>query len=297
MACPRPLRSPAHCFQELRPSRHCSRHIGKTWRLDKTICLTACNYRRQHWRFSALHHCAVGCGTFCWAPNPVLLADDGLTPTYTRLVAPTLMRCLALRSKSPFWNRSSDKDGCRLQNFGGVGFHGGTCCLHSQLRWQIFVVAEIVLNAIGTGALSGPYDRYLARVVWLILFVGLVSICCIMKVSIRTNRYLSVTARAERDPGVVRPFLVLPSPMLQRRHRLFGATGSACTIVRWNHPRGANRTYRLFIARMRANGIAGLAVSCSVLRKRVPSVAESAFASAIARARAVITSCCDRSFK
>jgi hypothetical protein len=40
----------------------------------------------------------------------------------------------------------------------------------------------IVLNAIVTGALSGPYDRYLARIIWLILFVGLVSICCIMRV-------------------------------------------------------------------------------------------------------------------
>jgi hypothetical protein len=47
---------------------------------------------------------------------------------------------------------------------------------------QIFVSAGIVLNAIVTGALSGPYDRYLARVIWLILFVGLVSICCIMRV-------------------------------------------------------------------------------------------------------------------
>lgn len=41
---------------------------------------------------------------------------------------------------------------------------------------QVFVAAGILCNAIVTGALSGPYDRYLARVIWLILFVGLVSL-------------------------------------------------------------------------------------------------------------------------
>jgi hypothetical protein len=66
-------------------------------------------------------------------------------------------------------------------------------CLWSFISWrgvlptqlialQMFVVGGIVLNAVVTGALSGPYDRYLARVIWLILFVGLVSICCIMRV-------------------------------------------------------------------------------------------------------------------
>lgn len=36
-----------------------------------------------------------------------------------------------------------------------------------------FVLLGIAWNAIVTGALSGPYDRYLARVIWLICFVAL----------------------------------------------------------------------------------------------------------------------------
>jgi hypothetical protein len=92
-----------------------------------------------------------------------------------------------------------------LQNFGGIVAvvllpMPGRAAYTANCVADI-VVAGIVLNAIGTGALSGPYDRY------------------------------SVTARAERDPGVARSFLVLRA-MLQRRHRLFGAIGSACTIVR-----------------------------------------------------------------
>jgi hypothetical protein len=51
------------------------------------------------------------------------------------------------------------------------------------------------LNAIVTGALSGPYDRYLARVIWLILFVGLVSICCIMRVHTHKQVFKSHKAR------------------------------------------------------------------------------------------------------
>jgi hypothetical protein len=42
-------------------------------------------------------------------------AGDGLTPRYARLVAP---RCSALPSKHPFWSRSRDEGGYRLQNFG-----------------------------------------------------------------------------------------------------------------------------------------------------------------------------------
>jgi hypothetical protein len=47
---------------------------------------------------------------------------------------------------------------------------------------QVFVAAGIVWNAIVTGALSGPYDRYLARVIWLICFVGLASLWYVVRV-------------------------------------------------------------------------------------------------------------------
>ena len=38
----------------------------------------------------------------------------------------------------------------------------------------VIVFAGIVWSAIVTGALSGPYDRYMARVIWLVCFVGLI---------------------------------------------------------------------------------------------------------------------------
>jgi len=38
------------------------------------------------------------------------------------------------------------------------------------------VAAGLVVNAAATGGLSGPYDRYFARVVWLVGFVALLSL-------------------------------------------------------------------------------------------------------------------------
>jgi hypothetical protein len=43
------------------------------------------------------------------------------------------------------------------------------------VTFYIFVSAGIVWNAVVTGALSGPYDRYMARVSWLMCFVCEVS--------------------------------------------------------------------------------------------------------------------------
>jgi hypothetical protein len=36
------------------------------------------------------------------------------------------------------------------------------------------VIAGVVWNATVTGGLSGPYDRYLARVIWLLCFAALI---------------------------------------------------------------------------------------------------------------------------
>lgn len=40
----------------------------------------------------------------------------------------------------------------------------------------LFILVGIVWSACVTGALSGPYDRYLARVIWLVCFVGLIGL-------------------------------------------------------------------------------------------------------------------------
>ncbi len=47
--------------------------------------------------------------------------------------------------------------------------------------FAIFVFAAVVVNAAATGALSGPYDRYLARVVWLIVFAALMGLVQLLR--------------------------------------------------------------------------------------------------------------------
>ena len=44
------------------------------------------------------------------------------------------------------------------------------------LVFSVFVFGAVVWNAAATGALSGPYDRYLARVVWLIDFAAILGL-------------------------------------------------------------------------------------------------------------------------
>ena len=41
----------------------------------------------------------------------------------------------------------------------------------------VFVGAGVLWNVVVTSALSGPFDRYLARVIWLVCFIGLVGFC------------------------------------------------------------------------------------------------------------------------
>ncbi|HEX3339683.1 MAG TPA: hypothetical protein VHT68_10985 [Pseudolabrys sp.] len=122
---------------------------------------------------------------------------DGLTSIYARLVAPSLGAAFGPAVETAVLESRQGRGGLpiaefRVLNTMGVIFGLGLC-LWSLFAWrkeqptrliilQLFVVAGVVFNAIVTGALSGPYDRYLARVIWLILFVGLVSIWCITRV-------------------------------------------------------------------------------------------------------------------
>jgi hypothetical protein len=55
-------------------------------------------------------------------------------------------------------------------------------CLPAKLvLFAAFVAAGLLVNAAVTGGLSGPYDRYFARVVWLIGFVALMSLRYVAK--------------------------------------------------------------------------------------------------------------------
>ena len=137
-------------------------------------------------------------------------AGDGLTVRYARLVAPRLGEVFGPALETSVLESRQGRGELPIAEFRflstvGVIF-GLILCLWSFIAWrevlptrlialQIFVVAGIVFNAIVTGALSGPYDRYLARVVWLILFVGLVSICCIVRVHRDNHVFKSHGAR------------------------------------------------------------------------------------------------------
>lgn len=46
----------------------------------------------------------------------------------------------------------------------------------------VFVVLGIIWSAIVTGALSGPYDRYLARVIWLVCFAAFIAFFYVARV-------------------------------------------------------------------------------------------------------------------
>ena len=80
----------------------------------------------------------------------------------------------------------------RQLHIAGLIFAAGICFWTIKARRQelprklialcVFVLLGIVWNAIVTGALSGPYDRYLARVIWLVCFAALIALCCIARV-------------------------------------------------------------------------------------------------------------------
>jgi hypothetical protein len=52
----------------------------------------------------------------------------------------------------------------------------------SLIALYVFLLLGIVWNAIVTGALAGPYDRYLARVIWLVCFAALIAFCYLIRV-------------------------------------------------------------------------------------------------------------------
>ena len=124
-------------------------------------------------------------------------AGDGLSPDFARMVAEHLAPIFgpdvatSLIQSRQGEGRLPIAEARRLHIVGlvlGLGF-----CLWSIMARRgavpsklvalyFFVIAGIFWNAIVTGALSGPYDRYLARVIWLMSFVGLLGLCYIARV-------------------------------------------------------------------------------------------------------------------
>jgi hypothetical protein len=115
-------------------------------------------------------------------------AGDGLSQDFAGMVAEALapvfgpgMEKSLLQSKQAQGRLPIAQS--RQLHVGGLIFALGIFCwsikfwrqqLPSKLvTLYVFVLLGIVWNAIVTGALSGPYDRYLARVIWPMCFVAL----------------------------------------------------------------------------------------------------------------------------
>ncbi|MDQ8727969.1 hypothetical protein [Bradyrhizobium sp. LHD-71] len=118
-------------------------------------------------------------------------AGESLTDYHARFVAYHLGSVFASGAVASIAQSRQAMDqlsAAAFHPFHVVGLIVGTAlCLWSLIIWrktqpaelialQVFVILGILCNAVVTGALSGPYDRYLARVIWLIPFAGLVGL-------------------------------------------------------------------------------------------------------------------------
>jgi hypothetical protein len=118
-------------------------------------------------------------------------AGDGLSPDFARLVAEHLGPIFGADvARSLIESRQGQGQlpiaEARKLHIVGLVFGLGFCVWLPIARRElptkllalyVFVSTGIIWNAIVTGAISGPYDRYLARIIWLVCFVGLLHLC------------------------------------------------------------------------------------------------------------------------
>jgi hypothetical protein len=113
-----------------------------------------------------------------------------LTQEFARWVGDHVGRVYGAEVGGPFFVSKQARGELHIAEFRdlhliGVAIGAGACiwlwlrrrALAPEL-WLLmaFVSSGIVWNAVVTGALSGPYDRYLARVIWLVIFAGLIGL-------------------------------------------------------------------------------------------------------------------------
>jgi hypothetical protein len=118
-------------------------------------------------------------------------AGDGLTQEFARWVGEHVGKVYGPEIGRPFINGKQRKGQLPIALFRWVHLVGltigaGVCFWVLLMRRNVlsrqfsllcaFILAGIVWNACVTGALSAPYDRYLARIIWLVLFVGLLGV-------------------------------------------------------------------------------------------------------------------------
>ena len=136
---------------------------------------------------------------------------EGLSPGSAKLVAPYIGEVFGPDQEQSLL-RSRQADG-RLPIAEFRRFHLlalplslvlGVCSLIAARRRMhatlaalyVFVPVGIVWNAVVTAALSGPFERYLARVSWLVPFLALVGFCCVFAAARPGRRGCPRPARA-----------------------------------------------------------------------------------------------------
>jgi hypothetical protein len=114
---------------------------------------------------------------------------EGLSPDTVRLVAPYLGDVFGTEVEKSLLRSRQAEDGLPIEEFRQlhlISMLFSACFviwllftnrqrMHASLvALYILVGVGILLNVVVTSALSGPFDRYLARISWLIPFVALV---------------------------------------------------------------------------------------------------------------------------
>jgi hypothetical protein len=116
-------------------------------------------------------------------------AGDGLTPEFARWVGEHVGKIYGTEIGRPFIASRQAQGELPITPFRylhllGLALGAALCLWVLLMRRDILtprltllytvVFGGIVWSAIVTGALSAPYDRYMARVIWLVCFVGLI---------------------------------------------------------------------------------------------------------------------------
>jgi hypothetical protein len=130
-------------------------------------------------------------------------AGDGLSQDFARMVAGHLAPVFGPEIEKSLIESKQGQGRlpiaeARQLHIAGLIFAMGICfwsikaCRQALPRklvaLYVFGLLGIVWSAIVTGVLSGPYDRYLARVIWLVCFAGLIAWCFITRVRLRALR-------------------------------------------------------------------------------------------------------------
>jgi hypothetical protein len=141
---------------------------------------------------------------------------EGLSPDTARLVAPYLGEVFGVEVEKSLLGSRQAHGGLPIREFRQLHFLAllFSACLvvwllvvsrrrmHASLvALYILVVGGILLNVVVTSALSGPFDRYLARISWLIPFVALVGMLSTMPRPLRMVRVLVQSCSSQSGAG------------------------------------------------------------------------------------------------